>query len=67
MSVRLLALLLFVLVLGWTASARASNIEISHITLEGNDDGYALDADFEIELTPRLEDAINKGVALSSS
>jgi hypothetical protein len=57
-------LLLFVLVLDWTASARASNIEISHITLEGNDDGYALDADFEIELTPRLEDAINKGVAL---
>jgi hypothetical protein len=64
MSLRLLASLLLALVLGWTASARASNIEISHIALEGNDEGYALDADFEIELNPRLEDAINKGVPL---
>lgn len=64
MSLRPLATLLLALMLAWTASARANNIEISHITLEGNDEGYALDADFEIELNSRLEDAINKGVAM---
>src|SRR5450759_4299141 len=64
MSLRLLALLLLALVFGWGAPARASNIEIGNVLLEGNDEGYAVDADFEIELNPRLEDAINKGVAL---
>ena len=64
MSLRLLASLLLALTLAWNAPAHASNIEISHIALEANDEGYALDADFDIELNPRLEDAINKGVAL---
>ena len=64
MSLRLLISLLLALALGWTAPASASNIEISHISLEGNDEGYALDADFQIELNPRLEDAIDKGVPL---
>jgi hypothetical protein len=64
MSPRLLASLLLALALGWTAPARASNIDISHISLEANDEGYALDADFQIDLNPRLEDAIDKGVAL---
>jgi len=64
MGLRLLVLLLLSLALGWTAPARAGNIEISHISLEGNDEGYALDADFQIELNPRLEDAIDKGVPL---
>ena len=64
MSLRLLLSLLLALGLVWSAPTRADGIEISHISLEGNDDGYALDADFHIELNPRLEDAINKGVAL---
>ena len=64
MNPRLLLTLLLALALGWSAPARAEGIEISHIALEAGDDGYALDADFEIELGPRLEDAINKGVAL---
>jgi hypothetical protein len=64
MTLRLLALLLLALALNWSPSARAENIEISHIALEANDEGYALDADFQIDLNPRLEDAINKGVAL---
>ncbi len=64
MSLRLLVSLLLALALVWSAPARAENIEISRISLEGNDEGYALDADFEIELNPRLEDAINKGVAM---
>lgn len=64
MNLRLLASLLLALALGWSAPACASGIEIRHISLEGNDDGYALDADFEIELNPRLEDAINSGVPM---
>ncbi|MFA5912602.1 MAG: DUF4390 domain-containing protein [Burkholderiales bacterium] len=64
MSLRLLASLLLALALAWGAPARADNIEISHIALEGNDEGYALDADFRIDLNPRLEEAVDKGVAL---
>ena len=64
MSLRLLVSLLLALALGWSAAAGAGNIEISHISLEANEEGYALDADFQIELNPRLEDAIDKGVAL---
>lgn len=64
MGLRLLASLLLALTLAWSAPARAENIEIRHISLEANDSGYALDADFDIELNPRLEDAINKGVPL---
>ncbi len=64
MSLRLLVSLLLALALAWSAGASATNIEIGRISLEGNDEGYALDADFEIELNPRLENAINKGVPL---
>ena len=64
MTLRLLASLLLALTLDWTAAAGAENIEISRVTFEANDEGYVLDADFQVELNPRLEDAINKGVAL---
>ena len=64
MHLRLLVSLLLALALGWSAPARAQNIEIHHISLEGNDEGYALDADFQIDLTPRIEDAVNNGVAV---
>ena len=64
MRLRLLVSLLLALALGWSAPARAQNIEIHHISLEGNDEGYALDADFQIDLTPRIEDAVNNGVAV---
>lgn len=64
MSLRLLISLLLALTLGWGAPTQASGIEIRQISLAGNDDGYALDADFDIELNPRLEDAINNGVAM---
>jgi len=64
MNLRLFVSLLLALVLGWSVQARAENIKITHISLEASDEGYALDADFEIELNDRLEDAINKGVPL---
>ncbi|MBE0612427.1 MAG: DUF4390 domain-containing protein [Burkholderiales bacterium] len=64
MNLRLLVPLLLALLLGWSVQVRAENINITRISLEARDDGYALDADFEIELNDRLEDAINKGVPL---
>lgn len=63
MSLRLLVPLLL-LALCWSPQTRAEGIEIPHILLEASDEGYTLDADFEIDLNPRLEDAINNGVAL---
>jgi len=57
-------IVLLALALAWVLPAQAEKIEITHIALEGNDDGYALNADFDIDLGPRLEDAINKGVPL---
>lgn len=64
MSPRLLVSMLLALTLAWSAPAHAEGIDIAHVSLEANDEGYALDADFKIELNPRLEDAINKGVPL---
>lgn len=64
MTLRLLASLLLALALSYSAAAHADNITISHIALEGNDEGYSLDADFDIDLHPRLQDAVNNGVAL---
>jgi len=64
MTLRLLASLLLALALNWSDAAHADNIRVSHIALEGNDEGYAVNADFEIDLHPRLQDAINNGVAL---
>ena len=64
MSRRLFAAWLIALMLAFALPAQAEKIDITHIALEGNDDGYALNADFDIDLGPRLEDAINKGVAL---
>lgn len=42
----------------------AAEIEIANQQLAPSEDGYALAADFNFELNPRLEEAINKGVML---
>ena len=46
-------------------TARAENIEIKSAQVILREDGYALDADMEIALTPILEDILNKGVVLN--
>lgn len=56
---RWLLLLLFVPVLAWTAEIDISNPQIS-----AGEDGYVLSADFKLELNPRLEEAVTKGVVL---
>jgi hypothetical protein len=44
--------------------ARADTIEVVDANLESVDDNYALNARFDFELSPRLEEAINKGLPL---
>ncbi|HEX9671868.1 MAG TPA: DUF4390 domain-containing protein [Burkholderiales bacterium] len=57
---------LFVLGLGagFAVPARADGIEVRKAALIAAEDGYLLEADFEITLTHILEDALNKGVPL---
>lgn len=54
------------LVLGVAAAlpARAEGIEVRKAALTAADDGYFLEAEFDIALTHTLEDALNKGVPL---
>ena len=44
-------------------SARAG-IEVNQLSLDAVDEGYAVNAQFDVELTPRLEEALQSGVAL---
>jgi hypothetical protein len=45
-------------------AAQAEGIEVRHAALVAGEEGYFLEADFEIALNPTLEDALNKGVPL---
>ena len=44
--------------------ARAEGITPVVVKIESGDDGYRLDAEFDIQFSPRLEEAVNRGVAL---
>ncbi|HMV00985.1 MAG TPA: DUF4390 domain-containing protein [Rhodocyclaceae bacterium] len=50
--------------LGWAAWLQAAEIEVVNPQLSPVDDGYALTADFDFEISPRLEEAVTKGVVL---
>ncbi len=58
----LLALVVLVL---FAFAVRAENIEVKSASVALREDGYSLDADFEITLTPILEDILAKGVPLN--
>ncbi len=45
--------------------ARADMISVKSVELEQSEDGYMLNADFEFDLTSRLEQALNSGVSLT--
>lgn len=45
--------------------AQAENIEVRSAAITLRDDAYALDVDFDITLTPTLEEILGKGVALN--
>jgi hypothetical protein len=61
---RLAALVVLSLAAGFTGPARADGIEVRKAALIAAENGYVLEADFEITLTHTLEDALNKGVPL---
>jgi hypothetical protein len=46
------------------APARADGIEVRKAALISGEDGYVLEAEFEVALTHTLEEALNKGVPL---
>lgn len=45
--------------------AHAENIDVRAAAVALREDGYALDVDFDISLTPTVEDILAKGVALN--
>jgi uncharacterized membrane protein SirB2 len=49
---------------GAGSAAAAEGIDVRSAQLVLREDGYALQADLEITLTPTLEDALNRGVSL---
>jgi len=57
----LLALMLLVTA---TPALYAEGIDVRHAALVAEEEGYFLEADFEIALNPTLEEALNKGVPL---
>jgi len=61
---RLLALAGLPLLLLTAAAGHAEGIEVRDAGLVAGDEGYFLEADFEITLNSTLEEALNKGVSL---
>ena len=59
-----IALLALLLGLVAAAPAAADGIEVRKAALIASEDGYFLEADFDVTLTHILEDALNKGVPL---
>jgi hypothetical protein len=52
------------ILLAWAVSAFAQGILVKSAELVENSGDYHLSANFEVELTPTLEDALNKGLPL---
>lgn len=57
-------LLLSLLLGAWTAPARAEGAVITSAKIELTDEGYQLNADIELQLSPVLQEAVRKGVPL---
>lgn len=57
-------LFLIALTLIWAQFAQAAAIEPVRASLFATEDGYALSADFSVDLGPRVEEAVSHGVAL---
>jgi len=58
------AALAALLAVAFAPLAQAEGIAVKSATLEATDDGWQLEADFDIQFSPRLEEAVNRGVAL---
>ena len=61
-ALRILALV--ALALAGLAPAYADGIDVKTTQITPSDDGFQLDATFDIQFSPRLEEAVNRGVPL---
>lgn len=61
---RLERILLLATWLLWCGLAQAGSIEPKHATLVPDERGYAVTAEFSVQIGARLEDAVNRGVPL---
>lgn len=59
-----LAALLAVATLLATGICHASEATVLNAQVEATEEGYQLNADFDLQLTPAMQDAVRKGVAL---
>ena len=58
-------LVLWLVISAWGAGpAQANGIEVRKAALTASDEGYILEAEFDIQLTPLLDDVLHKGVPL---
>ena len=55
---------IFVAFLSFALGASAEGINVRNATLEPSDDGWQLQADFDVQFSQRLEEAVNRGVPL---
>ncbi len=60
----LFLLFAFAVALSICATAKADGIDVTRATLASGEEGYYLEADFDIVFNPTLEEALNKGVPL---
>ena len=58
------AAFLALLLLAIVPFARAEGIEVTSATVEPSEDGWMLDATFDMQFSQRLEEAVNRGVPL---
>jgi Domain of unknown function (DUF4390) len=61
---RLRTVALALLIAAFGVPALADGIEVRSVAIEPADDGWNLDAAFDVQFNPRLEEAVNRGVAL---
>jgi hypothetical protein len=61
---RLRAFALALLMAAFAVPAWAEGIDVRSVSIEPGDDGWTLDAVFDVQFNPRLEEAVNRGVTL---
>jgi hypothetical protein len=52
------------LAFGLPGTAHAEGIAVTNATIEAHEDGWQLDADFDVQISQRLEEAVTRGVPL---
>jgi hypothetical protein len=57
-------MLLALLIAGAAQFARAEGISVTSAAIDSSDEGWVLDATFDVQFSQRLEEAVNRGVPL---